>query len=460
MPVRLLATSSFLVAVLLLGSGCAVDRLRLPAFDAQFQTGRYEAARRIAVKEINPDQPHRALLWQLQKANLDRMLGDYPASNASFDRCEDAFRHYDLDNLAVSGGRTATTLLSNDSLRPYEGEGYDRVMVNTYKALNFAALGDHANARVEFNRALQRQDMAKQRFAKEIARTEAEIAQQEAGSQGASGGTRRTTESPEAQNVLAQQYANLDRFQAYPDFVNPFTTYVAGLYFLLAGDHTKSLDILKEAHGMMPGQPQVAADFAAAESRQPVRGRVYVFFENGMAPAREEVRVDLPLFLFTNQVRYTGIALPQLAPRSPAFPYLEFESAGTVARTVPLASMDGVIAAEFRKNLPLVVSRAVASAVAKMAMQYVAQRQGGDLAGLLVAGYSAMSTAADLRIWSGLPKDFQTAQLPLSGDGQLVLRRPGLAPVNISLPSCVNAIVCVRIPQAGASPAVQIIAFN
>lgn len=450
----------FLLAVLLLGSGCAVDRLRLPQFDERFQAGDYEGARQIARKEINPNQPHRAVLWQLQKAKLDRMLGDFAASNAGFDRCEDAFRHYDLDNLAVAGGRTAVTLLANDSLRPYEGEGYDRVMVNTYKALNFAALGDHANARVEFNRALQRQDMAKERFAREIARTEREIAAREGGQPGAAGGTRRTTESPEVQGILAQQYSNLDRFQAYPDFVNPFTTYVAGLYFLLDRDFGKALDILKEAHGMMPQQAQVAADFASADARQPLRDRVYVLFENGLAPTRVEERLDLPLFLFTNRVLYGGIALPQLVPRSPAFPYLEFESSGTVVRTEALASMDGVVAAEFRKRLPLVVSRAVASAISKMAMQYVAQREGGDLLGLLVAGYSAMSTAADLRIWSALPKEFQTAVLPRPADGVLLLRRPGQPPVNISLPPCVNAIVCVRIPQAGAPPAVQIIAFN
>ena len=119
-----------------------------------------------------------------------------------------------------------------------------------------------------------------------------------------------------------------------------------------------------------------------------------------------------------------------------------------------------MVAAEFRKDLPLVVTRAVASAVAKAAMQYLAQRQGGDLAGLLAAGYSAISTAADLRTWSSLPKDFQVGVVPLPADGQLVVQPPGMAPMNIPLPPCVNSLVCVRIPQAGAPPAVQVIPFN
>ncbi len=460
MSYRVILCPLSLLAAALLAGGCAVDRMRLPRFDEQFRAGDYPTARQTAAEQIVPDQPQRAVLWQLQKAAIDRMLGDVEASNAGFDRCEEAFKYYDLENSATAGGRTAATVLSNDSLRPYEGQEYDRIMVNTYKALNFAFLGDHENARVEFNRALQRQVIAKERFAKEIERTWREVNQQESGGSNLQGSTRRTTASPEVQSALDRQYSNLDRFQAYPDFVNPYTTYVAGLYFLLRQDYGKALDILKEAHGMVPGNPIVAADFAAAHGRQPIRGRVYVLFENGLAPGRREIRLDLPLFIVSRHVRYAGIALPQLAPRPAAFPYLDLATNGTSVRTQPLASMDAVVAAEFKKDLPLVVARAVAAAVVKAGIQYTAQQQGGDLLGILAAGYSAISTAADLRAWSSLPKDFQVAVLPMPADGQLVLQQPGVAPANIPLPPCVNAMICIRIPQAGATPAVQVIPFN
>ena len=72
----------------------------------------------------------------------------------------------------------------------------------------------------------------------------------------------------------------------------------------------------------------------------------------------------------------------------------------------------------------------------------------------------AISTAADQRTWSSLPKEFQLAATTMPADGQLVVQAPGAAPLNISLPPCVNAMVCVRIPQAGAPPAVQIVPFN
>ena len=457
---RSLVSVVLAIATALLVSGCAVDRLRLPRFDTEFGAGNYQAARAVAAEQTTGSQPHRALLWQLQQASLDRMLGQYQASNSGFDQCEDAFKFYELENLGVAGGKTAATILSNDSLRPYSGEQYDRIMVNVYKALNFAAMGDHENARVEFNRALQRQVRAKERFAAEIARSKREVAAQESSQNAATGSTAQTMESPQTQQILSREYTNLDQFRAYPDFVNPFATYTAGLYFLLQGDHNKALDILKEAHGMLPDNPVVAADFAAADANRKVLGKVYVLFENGVVPAKQEVRVDLPLFIFTNHVRYTGIALPKLAMRQRAYPYLDVVSNGATTRTAPLASMDAVVAAEFKKDLPMVVGRAVASAIAKAALQYVAQKEMGDLAGILAAGYSAISTAADQRIWSALPKEFQIAATSMPTDRQLVLQCPGGQTVNIPMPSCVNAIVCVRIPRAGAPPALQIVAFN
>jgi uncharacterized protein YcfL len=333
-------------------------------------------------------------------------------------------------------------------------------MVNVYKALNFAAMGDHENARVEFNRALQRQVRAKERFAAEIARNRREVAAEESSQNAGTGSAEQTMDSPQTQQILSREYSNLDQFQAYPDFVNPFATYPAGRYFLLRGDHNKALDILKEAHGMLPDNPIVAEDFAAADANRRVLGKVYVLFENGMVPSKQEIRVDLPLFIFTNHVRYTGIALPKLAPRQRAYPYIDVVSNGATTRTVPLASMDAVVAAEFRKDLPMVVGRAVASAIAKAALQYMAQKELGDLAGILAAGYSAISTAVDQRIWSALPKEFQVGVTTMPTDRQLVLQCPGAGTVNIPMPSCVNAIVCVRIPRAGALPVVQIIALN
>ncbi len=49
----------------------------------------------------------------------------------------------------------------------------------------------------------------------------------------------------------------------------------------------------------------------------------WVIFENGQGMAKNEIRIDIPLFLVTNKVQYTGIALPKVDERSSSHNYLD-----------------------------------------------------------------------------------------------------------------------------------------
>ena len=118
----------------------------------------------------------------------------------------------------------------NDNIIPYRGQEYDGIMVNTYKALNFMAEGKMDLARVEFNRALDRQRRAKENFSQEIDKLRSQL---EAKDQ--NDFSKANVENPKIDELLTQKYPNLHNFEVYPDFVNPFTTYLAGIYFNLEG---------------------------------------------------------------------------------------------------------------------------------------------------------------------------------------------------------------------------------
>jgi hypothetical protein len=121
-------------------------------------------------------------------------------------------------------------------------------------------------ARVEFNRALDRQRRAKEKFNEEIRKLQAELEKdqendlekdQENGlenDQEKNSFSKSNVENPETQELLAQKYPNLYNFEAYPDFVNPFATYLAGVFFNLVRDHAKAVDLLKESYGMVFGR--------------------------------------------------------------------------------------------------------------------------------------------------------------------------------------------------------------
>ncbi|HIC44867.1 MAG TPA: hypothetical protein EYO73_11520 [Sulfurimonas sp.] len=61
-----------------------------------------------------------------------------------------------------------SSALSNDNTRPYIGNEYDGIMLNTSKALSYLHKKDYSGARVKFNRALDKQRRAKEFFSESI----------------------------------------------------------------------------------------------------------------------------------------------------------------------------------------------------------------------------------------------------------------------------------------------------
>jgi len=166
----------------------------------------------------------------------------------------------------------------------------------------------------------------------------------------------------------------------------------------------------------------------------------------------------LPLFVVSDKVNYFGIALPILRPGQQAYSHLKVSADGREYRTEVAADMERVIRTEFNKDFPGILTRAIVSATVKAAAQYAVERNDRhsnelQLLSLAVTLYSAGTTAADVRIWSALPQDFQVARLPMPADRNLEIISPeGVKILNIKIDPCCNAIVYVKIPSRYAVP--------
>jgi len=442
-------------------TGCNVPKDHLTTFNRHFERLDYENSALFAQKKIGKQKNPKGedLLWALQLGTVERIRQDYQKSTECFDKAEEMLKYYDEQSKI---GDAIGSTIASDNVVPYKGEEYDGVMINTYKALNFMAEGKMDLARVEFNRALDRQRRAKEKFSKEINKLKSELEQKQQQNKF----SKSNVENPKTSELLAQKYPNLYEFEAYPDFVNPFATYLAGIYLNLVGDHSKAVYLLKESYGMVKNNAYIAEDLSITEEILDGEGQlentVWLIFENGLGPVKKEFRLDIPLFLATNKVKYVGIALPKLEFRDRAYPYLVIESDGKDYRTLPVADMDRVIQTEFSKDFNGILIRAIISATAKAAAQYVLEEQdssAASIASIVVAAYSFASTAADVRIWTALPKDFQIARFPKPKNGKLKITPPGSIPIDIDIPGCNNAIVYVRITTNQAMPIYKVMAF-
>jgi len=459
---REISFSKYFLILLLIFAGCNAPKDQLMVFNEHFRNCEYQESIEFAQSKMSKGKnpKNEDLMWALQIGSVERLRGNYQQSSGYFDKSEELLNYYDYqDELA---GSVASTIV-NENVNPYAGAEYDGIMVNTYKALNFMIQGNDELARVEFNRALDRQRRAKEKYAKEIAKIRDEIEQEE---QKGKAPVKQSVENPQVQSIISQKYPSMYDFRAYPDFVNPFTTYIAGIYFNLVGDHTKAIDLLKESYGMVPDNDYIAEDFAVTEKildgEEQLQNTVWVIFENGLGPVKEEFRVDLPLFIATSAVKYAGIALPKLVFREQAYPYLSIKTADNTYPTQQIADMDRVIQTEFKKDFNAILTRAIISATVKAAAQYALDQQGSTaamIASIGVAAYSFATTAADVRIWTTLPKDFQVARLSIPDDRMITIDPPGGTPIQVQIPPCKNALVYVKIPFKEATVIYDVMSY-
>ena len=442
-------------------AGCNAPKGHLATFNGHFERFDYENSALFAEGKISKQKNPKGedLLWALQLGTVKRIQQDYAKSTESFDKAEDMLKYY--DEQSTLGDGIGSTIV-NENVIPYRGEEYDGIMVNVYKALNFMAEKNFDLARVEFNRALDRQRRAKEKFNEEInkLRTELEKEQQQ------NEFSKSNVENPQTAELLAQKYPNLHNFEAYPDFVNPFATYLAGIFFNLVSDHAKAVDLLKESYGMVGENGYIAEDLRATEDildgKSRLEDTVWLIFENGLGPVKKELRLDIPLFVATDDVKYVGIALPELHFRNQAHQYLIAEVEGKDYETRLVSDMDRVIRTEFSKDYTGILTRAIISATAKTVAQYALEKQNSSnssIASIFMAAYSFATTAADVRIWTSLPKEFQVARFPKPKNGKLKVKPPGSVPVEINIPDCNNAIVYVRITTDQAEPIFEVIDF-
>jgi hypothetical protein len=448
--------------LLLTLAGCNAPKEHLEQFNAMYMQGNLAGAKVFSEQRIkDPNKPSgEDLLWALQLGAVERAGKSYSDSIQWFDRCEDMMKVFDPQSRETD---VIGTTLVNDNIIPYRGWTYDGIMVNTYKALNFMALGKNDDARVEFNRAMERQTRAKEKFSAEIQKEKDKKDKANAEKQV---DYNKTTENPDVQKQIKEAYPGLYEFEAYPDYVNPFSTYLAGVFFAVIGDSAKARDLLKESAGMLPGNQYVKSDFESAErwlgGNKAPEPAVWVFFENGVGPTKEEFRVDLPLFLFTGKVYYAGIALPKLVQRWPACERLTIQSGGQYYPTEVVGDMDRVVQTEFSKEYRWILTRAIIAAGAKAAAQYALTEQNSNssqLAAAMVALYSFATTAADVRIWSALPKDFQAAKFPMPGDGKLTIQTPQGNLYPLTIPSCRYAIVYIKMVSASNEPTIEVMTY-
>ena len=399
------------------------------------------ASQKVQANSDNKD----AVVWQLEEATVLRAAGRYADSNQAFDRAQAKIDNY-AQKAKVRVGQEAGALLSNQANLAYEGRAYDGIMLNTYKALNYLALGQPDNARPEIIRAYQRQQDAVEENKRRI-----EKVQDEAAKEKDKAAMDKAEKNPQFQAQLQSSMTNLNDIQVYADYVNPFTVYLDGLYFMVnaadASDLERAHKSLERASSFVPDNEYVKQDLAKADkliNAGQLTPTTYVIFETGCAPERDQVRIDIPIVV--SKVSYVGAAFPTIKPHGNYPHVLNVAANGTNYDTQIVCSMDSIVTLDYKNELPVVITKTIAATITKAVAAYAAnqaaQQAGGDLAGLFMQiGTMAFQMAvniADTRTWTTLPKQFQICSFPTPADGKIDLSTPNGAKASVTLNGITN----------------------
>ncbi len=389
---------------------------------------------------------------------IARNCGDFNKSNVFFDAVEESYKYdVDLENVSPKAAKFIGTTLLNDNIVDYDGSLYERIMVNIYKALNYMEEDDYENARVEFNRALMHQDKAKEYFAKEIEKNRADLDKAKEDKNYDKNYDKNMNENSK---VIEEQYDNLFKeFDTTKNFINPYATYLASIFFFMDKDYRKAADLFREVAIIYPKnktikkEAKIFKEYATKIKVKKAKKYVFVVYENGFGVVKDEFALTLP-FIVDKKIISTNIALQTLKKREASFVNLNING----QNTNDFVDLDNIVATEFKINMPAMIAKALAQTIIKTTLNVAVANNdstGGWLS-LATAVATAATNKADVRSWRGLPKSIAIATI--ENDGNLEIKDPqGNILFQKSLDKNKNVLVIVRsfAPYLPASVAIM-----
>ena len=403
-----------LLITLLFLTSCASYEKQTQSFRGAWNSGNTIEASKVAnIKVYDNIDSKDSVVWLLEQGSALRANDQLEESNYAFDRAEKRIKFFE-SQAKLSLSKETTALVANLAAVPYQGTGYDKVMLNTYQALNYLQLGQTRSALVELRQANEAQKS-------ELTRNTRRITSARKSASQLNSNILQTEKNINTQAVLSRLQPSLN--MDYGPFVNPFTDFLYALcLWSLADDQNENALVSLRRISATLGSPSFISDEIELVDKllsdKNHSDLTYVIFETGVAPIRKEIRLDIPLY--DRDLPYVGAAFPRLEPRGRLI-----SSSVAIGKTktdaTRICDMDEVIGQDFRSELPGVIIRTIASAVLKASTTKQVGDKNNDLGIIAGTAYQIFSTKADLRTWTSLPKAFAVTRVETPNNRKLTL---------------------------------------
>lgn len=378
-----------------------------------------------------------AILYDMERGRFAQVLGKIDVSMQDFSAAMEKIRQND-DKARISmsdiGANIAATAV-NDNAIPYEGAGYERVMLHHYQALNYLAKKDLEGAGVEVRRAGSEQEEALKRHEEEVEKAKKQAEEKQ------------IDDSQLNNDKITTTYAELDEVagKVKNSFQNAYTFYLSGFIYEALNqpndayiDYKKALEIypdnsylqkdvlrLAKALKMREDLDAIKKRFNVKPSAIPASsGDLLIIFEDGFAPQKQEVKIPLPV----KNVGLLTVAFPVYKEKwTPCNPLSLERNGEAIGSTEPICDFRALSVKALKEKVPAIVTRQIVRLLAKGAATKTAKEKLGPLGELGMSLWNIASENADLRSWISLPADAQVLRVALpAGSHKLTLNQLGI----------------------------------
>jgi hypothetical protein len=368
-------------AVALLACSCATYNQRTAAALGDFQSGRFEAARKAFA---DPDTTGSEFLGPTEAGTVALTAGDWGRAREHLDQAAAYVREVE-DRALVSATEAAESLASlaiNESVKSYYGEGYERVMIHVMLALTYLGEGSLQGVWVEVQRANKLLESEETLYEKSY----------KAGGMG----NFMSAVAYELYGELADAYIDYKRMEA-----KGVGTELAGRALVRLGTRLGRDDELPtwiERYGPDVERPDGAAS-------------VVLLAGVGLGPYKEEATLTLPLPGGTVQ---WSVPTLRRRPQPVGRLALVHVPSGTRVTSSELENVAQVAAANLDDRIGWLAAKSAARAGLKYAATNALAEEHGAIGWIVGSVFTMATERADLRCWTTLPDSWHGARMFLA----------------------------------------------
>jgi uncharacterized protein len=361
------------------------------------------------------------LLYNLEEGTLALDQGDYDKAEKDFSTAEQLVEEQKNESILIggvekTGGWVLGTLVGNEEMFAYQGEGWEQVLMLNYKSIAYLLQGKREAYNVT-RRAIDWQNIQKKAFDQKL-REEKEEANKEL--------TSTKTENQDAQSQeikkgLSAAFAPMEaKATTVPSaYVNPFGFYVAGMIQEFESYNDRSLRdnariSYKKALELNPESSVLKQAVKDLEKPQAPAGTrlVHVVVADGFVPEKMVLTYNVQANTYAIPLK-----MPIYEPVKSKVHRIEVRSAsGTRLATLsPVADVEAICLRQQMDIQPLLTMRAMSSFLVTATTEAAAQQSQG-IGKIFMKGISNLrkkTSAPDTRSWMSLPATMQAARLHL-----------------------------------------------